>query len=212
MGAHAPTPNYEKLSDATDRLIEGDLLLFRGKGLVSSAIRFLTHSDYSHCAMVTWVNGVPFCAEVREWYGGRLVTLASQVEKYPGQIDLYRADPQSLYNGDRRPRAARYMEQLAGCDYSYWSVVKAGLARLPLLRLLLPKLPGTELFNILKWLRDQDTKRAIFKKSPVYCSMAYDMAWNLGAGLDVVKHIDSDFTEPQHLAQSIFFEYQLTFE
>lgn len=194
----------KKLADNASDLWDGDLLLFRGSGFVAKVIQHFTNSEYSHAAMVTWANGVPMCAEVREWHGGRLVTLESQVKRYPSQIDVYKADAQNLYNGIHRHKAARFMERLAGCDYGYWSVVKAALSRLPLLRLVIANTTAG------KALRQIEIKRAALRQSPPFCSMAVDMAWCLGAGIDVVPGVESEVTEPQHLRQSMFFKYEMT--
>ena len=53
--------------------------------------------QYSHAAIASWVYDEEGdkshleCVEFREWKGGRAVNLKSQVEAYPGIIDVFRA-------------------------------------------------------------------------------------------------------------------------
>src|SRR5690242_20741871 len=85
----APDAKHLCLADARRYLRDGDLLLFRGRGLVARAIRTAGRSTYSHAAMVAWCHGLCMCLELREFRGGRAVTLESQVRRFPGQVDLY---------------------------------------------------------------------------------------------------------------------------
>lgn len=48
-----------------------------------------------------------FCLEVREWTGGRAVTLSNQVRCYPGRIDVYEANPDNRWPEYDRPEASR---------------------------------------------------------------------------------------------------------
>ncbi len=110
---------------------DGDLLLFRRRGLISIAGR----GDHSHAAKAAWWGDDLFCLEVREWHGGRAVTLSSQVGKFPARIDVYRTNP-----GDRWPEydprgATAVMRRLAGCAYGYGGVAAAALLHLPVARL-----------------------------------------------------------------------------
>ena len=108
-------------------LIEnGDLLLFRNGGLIPWA----SEGPYSHAAIALWRGGVLALAESREWLGSRVVTLSSQIRKYPGAIDVYRP----LCNSAIRDRAADLAFRQAGHGYAYGGIVWASLLRLPLLR------------------------------------------------------------------------------
>ena len=65
------------------------MLLFRRRGLIAIAGR----GEHSHAAKAAWWGDDLFCLEVREWHGGRAVTLESQVAKFPGRIDVYHTNP-----------------------------------------------------------------------------------------------------------------------
>lgn len=72
---------------------EADLLLYRGKGLVAHVIQVFTESYHSHVALASWNNGFIENVEFREFKGGRTVNLQTQIDLYPGQIDVYRVVP-----------------------------------------------------------------------------------------------------------------------
>lgn len=91
---------------------EGDILLFRGQGIVSKIISSMSRTPYSHVALASWVNGrantpkgILECVEFREgsalaglWNqnaagGGRSISLKQCVKQYPNQIDVYRPVP-----------------------------------------------------------------------------------------------------------------------
>src|SRR5262245_49967116 len=117
---------------AYGQIRDGDLLLFRRRGLISIAGR----GDHSHAAKAAWWSDDLFVLEVREWHGGRAVTLASQVERFAGRIDVYQTNPQNRWPEYDRDGATRVMRRLAGCSYGYWGVVCASLLHLPGVRLL----------------------------------------------------------------------------
>jgi hypothetical protein len=99
--AHANRLRCLSLVDARDQVCDGDLLLFRRRGLIATAGR----GTHSHAAKVAWWGEDLFCLEVREWYGGRAVTLESQVRKFPGPIDLYHTNPDQRWPEYDRARA-----------------------------------------------------------------------------------------------------------
>jgi len=133
------------------------------------------------------------CAEVREWYGGRLVTLASQVAQYPGRIDLFETNPDSRWRFDRR-LAVDAMQQQAGCRYGWGHIFATSLLYVPLARLLFrPDFNATDTENA--W--------------PPYCSEAVSHALAVG-GVDPIPLLADRWTAPSDLARSLFLRYQLT--
>jgi uncharacterized protein YycO len=114
---------------------EGDLLLFRGKGVVSMAIRALTGSTYSHAGLVYLFHDRVYVIEA-VGAGVRLLLMSELMKRYDGGIDYYevvRATPKQ-----RRHAIAFCFEQL-GKLYD-----KVGILRFLLLLLFRRKLAAAE--------------------------------------------------------------------
>jgi hypothetical protein len=200
--AHCPLPTptptpmrtQVNLADVADDIRDGDLLLFRGRGVIARLIGVAGRSEYSHAARAVWWGNDLFCCEVRELRGGRAVTLASQVRRFPGLIDVFEVNPSNRWREYNRRGAVRYMRRLAGCDYGYLGVLQAALRHAPLWRFLVHP--------------DSDDQRA--PDQPPFCSQASTMADRLGGGVDPVPHLADRLTEPADLARSPFYRYRFT--
>ena len=176
--------------EARGRIADGDLLLYRRRGLISMVGR----GRHSHAAKAAWWDGDLFCLEIRGLVGGRAVTLSSQVRRYPGRIDLYQVNPDGRWPEYDRPGASRFMRRLAGCDYGY-----AGLAAVALLHL-----------PVVRWFVSAATEDEAVDRRPPFCSHACAMADRLGGGVDPVPHLADRLTEPADLARSPFYRYLFT--
>lgn len=193
---------FIKFDQARLQLRDGDLLLFRrrqglwGRLSLGALIATAGRGVHSHAAKLAWWEHEPFVCEVREWYGGRAVTLESQVQRYPRRIDVYRADPSQRWPDYNRSEAVRYVRRLAGCDYGYLSVLRAALLHLPGIRLVVR--PSVEDSRV--------------EQCPPFCSQAVVMAERIAGGVDPVPHLADRLTEPADLAQSPFYQYAFTLE
>lgn len=183
------------LHEVAGEIRKADLLLFRGAGWVSRLIQSAGRSDYSHAAKADIWNTEIYCCEVRELKGGRIVTLASQVQKFPGQIDVF-ASAANTQLGYHRDQAASYMRRFAGQDYGYWSVAKAALQHLPGVRLLFK--------------HDYQLENGATPDRPPFCSQACAMADRNGGTCDPVPELADRFTLPGDLAHSAFYSYKFT--
>ena len=181
---------YNTLRQSASEIHDSDLLLFRRRGLISIAGR----GDHSHAAKAAWWGSELFCLEVREFHGGRAVTLESQVERYDGRIDVYRTNPRDRWPEYDRAGATALMRQMAGCGYGYWGVMCASLLHLPLIRLI----------------ARADVHDAESSAWPPFCSQACVMADRLGGGVDPVAHLADRMTLPADLARSPFYSYLFT--
>ena len=76
--------------EAKQSIKEADVLLYRGKGLVSWLIKRYGGGMHSHAAMAHWDGEHLECLEFREFKGGRSVSLKSQVATHPDNIDVFR--------------------------------------------------------------------------------------------------------------------------
>jgi len=178
------------LAEARDEIADSDLLLFRRRGLIAIAGR----GEHAHAAKAAWWDGDLFCLEVREWHGGRAVTLESQVQRCLGRIDVYRANAHQRWPEYDRARATKFMRRLAGCDYGYAAVLAAAMFHLPVVRLAV---------------RAELDDSAIDRRPP-FCSHACAMADRIGGGVDPVPHLADRLTEPADLARSPFYKYLFT--
>jgi hypothetical protein len=197
----------KRFVDATRLIKDADLLLFRRAPLslgspgsiISKVIATSGRSDYTHAAKAVWWRcnspSVLLCVEVREFYGGRAVTLDSQVRKNPGLIDVYTAND-SLAVEYSRFGAAAYMLSFTGQPYGYEAIARAAGAYLPFVRLAYRT----------------DTDDAQIDHHAVFCSEAVSRADRLGGGVDPVPNLADRDTEPGDLARSDFYRYQFTLE
>lgn len=179
-----------RYAEVRHEIRDGDLLLFRRRGLIAAAGR----GEHCHAAKAAWWDDDLFCLETRALVGARAVTLSSQVRRYPGRIDVFQTNPGNRWPQYDRRKATRFMRRLAGCDYGYWGLLAAGLLHLPVLRLLV---------------RPDVDDRAVDRRPP-FCSHACAMADRLGGGIDPVPHLADRLTEPADLARSPFYEYRFT--
>ena len=114
---------FVALADRQRQIADGDLLLFRRRNLIAIAGRGTQFARRQGRV----VGRRPVLHRVREWHGGRAVTLESQVAKFPGRIDVYRTNPSNRWPEYDRTRATTMMRRLAGCDYGYTAVLAAAM-------------------------------------------------------------------------------------
>jgi hypothetical protein len=176
--------------EVRSRIQDGDLLLFRRRSLISQAGR----GSHSHAAKAAWWGEDLFCVEIREWVGGRAVTLSSQVRRLPARIDVFEVNPDDRWPEYDRLGAVRFMRRLAGCQYGYASLVGAAIVHLPIVR----------------WLTSPSFDDLSIDRRPPFCSQACALADRLGGGIDPVPHLADRFTEPADLARSPFYRYRFT--
>lgn len=179
-----------RLGAARRQIRDSDLLLYRCHGLIALAGR----GEYSHAAKTAWWDDELFCLEIRQWYGGRAVTLASQVQRYPGRIDVYRTNPNGRWRRYDRAGAVRFMRRLCGCQYGYMVLAAVAVLHMPLVR----------------WLARTNVDDRAIDRRPPFCSQACAMADRLGGGVDPVPNLADRLTEPADLARSAFYQYRFT--
>ena len=83
--------NIIPYSEAIPLIQEADILLFRGKGIMSWLIQRYGSGVHSHVGIAHWDNKNLQCVEFREFKGGRSVSLKRQVNSNPSGIDVFRA-------------------------------------------------------------------------------------------------------------------------
>jgi hypothetical protein len=175
---------------ARPEIRDADLLLFRPRGLIWRAIAVAGRSEYTHAAMAGWWGRRLMNVEMTSG-GGRAQLLSNIIRRWPGVVDVYRA------NADRkrfsRKRALAAMIAITGKPYGKWNLFLASLYHVPLARFLVS--PDSNDIETTPW--------------PPFCSQAVATACRAG-GVDPVPHLSDRLTEPADLARSGFFEYRFT--
>jgi len=90
----------------------GDLLLFRGRGLLSSIIRLITRSPYSHAGLVYTFEGRVYCVEA-VGAGVRIILLSELLRRYHGGVDYFEIEA----SDKQRRRAVSFCFQQLGKFY-----------------------------------------------------------------------------------------------
>ncbi len=124
------TPVHARYSEVRHLIRDGDLLLFRRRGLISIAGRGI----HVHAAKAAWWHEDLFCLETRWLVGSRAVMLSSQVRRYAGRIDVFEVNPDCRWPEYDRRGAVRFMRRMAGRPYGYAGLIAAGLLHLPVVR------------------------------------------------------------------------------
>lgn len=171
-----------------DRIDSGDLLLFRND---ASVIADESRTPYSHAGIAVWHNRVLLCAESRELRGGRIVTLSSQVERFPKRIDVFRP----TCNPNISSMAAEWAVRQAGHEYNYAGLIGCTLLHLPILRRILRYFPDTSDTTLSAW------------AVPKFCSQLACWSYRSAAQAfqvdwDPVPNLGDRYCEPGHLALS----------
>ena len=167
--------------------------LFRGRGIVSSAIQNFTRGAWSHAGLLACHDRGVDLLEVREFHGGRRVTLASQVSLYPRQIDIFSCNAEVRWHFDQAA-AVESMRKFTGQKYGWAGALRLGLSRIPGLWHFFP-------------VETDDLARG----AQPFCSHAVCTALREG-GIDPVPNMPDYLVTPTMLATSLFLEYQFTLE
>lgn len=105
---------------------DGDVLMLEGQGLVSLLVRMATGQQISHVAMLVWIDGGLWVAEMQELRGYRLTPASARVPElcqagfvYFGQAGI--VSTSAILDTVKHFRGARY---------SYWTLFTVWLAQL----------------------------------------------------------------------------------
>ena len=160
----------------TPQLKPGDILLFRPTSIMGYLASLFTWSRYSHAAMVSVIDGVTYCLEVREFLGGRKIEL----EKYGGKYEVWRLkdSPYSRFG----EHAVLRMSEYIGVEYGWKHIIEAVL---------------------LRFVRAYGSREC--RKHPPFCSETVSRAYR-DAGIDLRPDIADRFTLPGDLAGSPYLE------
>lgn len=160
---------------------DGDIILFRGRNLVSRLIRAITRSPYSHAGIVAWWGDRLM---VLEAIGVGVVAsrLSHVVERYNGRAELWTSNDELLVaRGQQldRDRLINTARLHLGKQYATW-----------------------KLFVVLRKLIFGTDERADPVRPPrsFVCAEFVSMVWKAG-GVDLSAELDK-YTAPSHIARS----------
>jgi len=184
--------------EAKNSIQEADVLLFRGKGLISWLIKRYGGGVHSHAAMAHWDDDNLECVEFREFKGGRSVSLKSQVATHPDNIDVFRV-ANLIEHGDERHELTEdisgditdVMIKNTGLPYGWKNFWKLGKHYVPFFRLAEQNM------------KDDDPTDVFV------CSTAVAYAFRQ-AYVDPVPYLADAAVMPADLARSALFKYQFT--
>lgn len=201
MEVHVEHPAH--YSQVRHLIRDGDLLNWHGRSSFSKLIRWGGKRDDTHSDMAIW-EGRTLMAAGMLARGGRQNTLSSQVDRYPGQIQVF------SFRDDKHPEgdldgAAEYMLRLCDLGYGWGALVLAVLRRFVLPR----KYLKIEV-NLTKPLHASNGDKWLVPALPPFCSMAWALAWEHGGGVDPCPDDTALFTEPWDLVDSPVTLYRWT--
>ena len=192
--------NIIPYSEAMPLTQEADILLFRGKGVMSWLIKRYGSGVHSHVGIAHWDNENLQCVEFREFKGGRSVSLKTQVDNSPFGIDVFRAAKRVDYENDSyvlddltKSKVTTIMLKLTGLPYGWRNIWKLVKHYLPFCRLAQQNIKD-----------NNATKIFVCSTAAAY---AYRMAY-----IDPVPYLADSAVTPSDLARSALFEYQFTLQ
>lgn len=183
-------PILVNYAEARREIRDGDLLLFRPRGILCRALAVAGRSKYTHAAMAGWWGDRLMNVEMTSG-GGRAQLLSNIVVRWPGVIDVYEAN--AARRRFSRKKALAAMIAVTGKPYGRWNLFRASIYHLPLVRFLAS--PDANDLETTAW--------------PPFCSQAVAMACRAG-GVDPVPELADRLTEPGDLARTTFFKYRCT--
>jgi|TARA_Y100001938_G_C8027296_1_gene398732 hypothetical protein len=201
--------NPIKYDQAKELIKEGDILLFRGSGTIGFLIKRYTGGVHSHVALAHKDGDVLECVEFREFMGGRSVSLKSQVDNSPLNIDVFRPVKSISYEemdaeGNTKLIEKNYTEETASAmteDIIRWTGQPYGWSNI--WKMFLRFIPGARLFQ--QNINDDEVAKA------KVCSTAVTVALRRNF-MDPVPYLADDRVSPADLARSPILQYLFTID
>lgn len=167
-----------------DRIKDGDILLYKGKSLLSKIIRLLTKSEYSHAGIAVWWNDRLMVLEA-VGKGVILTPMSKNLKHYKGTVHWFTSKKAIPYT--KRLNMVQFAQQELGKEYSKWKLIVFGY------KLLFGK--------------DRDKKDKFRKTNSLVCSHYVAQIYNYG-GLDLTEGVSDAFTLPEDIAKSDKLTYK----
>jgi hypothetical protein len=164
--------------EAREKIRNGDVLMYRGKSVVSRMIQWVTRSRYSHAGLAAWWNDRLMVLEA-VGKGVVVTPLSSNVRNYFGTVEWFTcAEPLS---GHQRAMIVEFAQRELGKEYAQWYALTLGL------RILFQK--------------DRDRRDALRRERRLFCSHYVAETYN-AIGKDLKKGVSDRFMSPGDVAES----------
>jgi len=201
--------NPIKYDQAKELIQEGDILLFRGSGIIGFLIKRYTAGLHSHVALAHKDGDILECVEFREFMGGRSVSLKSQVDAAPLSIDVFRPVKSISYeeldeDGNFKLIEKNYTKETASAmteDIIRWTGQPYGWKNI--WKMFLRFIPGARLFQ--QNINDDEVAKA------KVCSTAVTVALRRNY-MDPVPYLADARVSPADLARSPLLQYLFTID
>jgi hypothetical protein len=171
-----------KYAQVRDQIKNGDVLMYKGRGLVSSVIRWVTHSPYSHAALAVWWNQRLM---VMEAIGqGVIVNPTSRsIRHYRGDAEWFSCKKE--ISEDDCLRMVIFAQEELGKSYGRWKAILLGIKIL--------------------FEHDLEKRDRLKREKRLFCSEYVAQIYNF-IGLDLKKGRSDRFTKPDDIANSPLLE------
>ncbi len=121
---NAPAPVQQKYDEVRDSILNGDVLMYRGKSLISRLICWFTRSRYSHAGLAVWWNERLMVMEAIG--NGVVVTpLSNNVAAYDGRVEWFTSVDEISAND--RITMVQFAQQELGKEYDTWKLIQFAL-------------------------------------------------------------------------------------
>lgn len=121
----APLPSLRYV-DVRDSIQDGDIVLFKGKSLLSRLIRWFTRSEYTHAGIAVWWRDRLMLLEAVD-KGVWAVPLSWRLATYQGTAHLLTPDEHALRENNLtldRARLVASAQSELGKEYATWLLVR----------------------------------------------------------------------------------------
>jgi hypothetical protein len=180
--------NYDKVR-ATIK--DGDVLLYKGKGILSWFIKKLSRSEYSHSGIVAWWNDRLIVMEaIRK--GVVVTSLSRNVAHYHGDVE-WRTTKKRIPE-HRRLAMVRFAQKQLGKEYNFLELIVMGT------KIILMKLLNLVLVRLGK-------EKRIFEDERVICSQFVAETYE-SIGITIETKVAPPFIAPADIANSKLFKFK----
>jgi hypothetical protein len=172
------TSKKEFYGEVRSQIKNGDVLMYRGRSLVSRLICLLTHSRYSHAGLAVWWNDRLVVMEA-VGKGVMVPPLSSNVRHYDGRVEWYTSKEE--ISESERMQLVSFAQRELGKEYATWRAILLGLRIL---------------FN-----RHGEERDRLRREQKLFCSYYVAQAYN-AINRDLKRGYSDRFMSPGDIAAS----------